>query len=332
MRKYTTTIFLLLFFISVYANEKPKVVATTTIIEDITKQLSGDKVEVISLVPVGGDPHLYDPVPQDAVKIANADLILKNGLTLEGWLNEFIENSGTKAQIFTVTEGVKPIESSAYANSPDPHAWMDASNGIIYAENIKKALIAIDGENTADYEAAFEVYKAKLEATGLQIKAMIDSIPADKRILITSHDAFQYYGRKYGLKLESILGTSTDAQAQTSDINRLYKVIKESKVPAIFIESTINPQTMKQIAKDTKIKIGGKLYADSLGAPDSEAGTYIGMLLWNTRNIANELLERVSETNTTKEEKSPNSWWLMLIIGILLLGGTFWMFRKMKGE
>jgi ABC-type Zn uptake system ZnuABC Zn-binding protein ZnuA len=333
MKKYTTTLLFAALTLFSWAADKPNIVATTTIIADITYQIAGDKVTITSLVPVGGDPHLYEPIPQDAIVISKADLILKNGLTLEGWLNEFIENSGTKAAVATVTEGIEPIQSSTYANSPDPHAWMDAENGIIYAENIKNALVKLDADHAAEYETAFEKYKESLVETENIIKNLIDSIPADKRILITSHDAFQYYGRKYGLQLESILGTSTDAEAQTSDINRLYSVIKKSGIPAIFIESTINPQTIQQIAKDTKVKIGGKLYADSLGDPESEGGTYTGMLITNTRNIANALRGIVNENDekaTSSKDSSSSNWIFVGIIAIILVGGAGFMFKKMS--
>ena len=235
--------------------------------------------------------------------------------------------------MITTTTGITPIQSSNYANSPDPHAWRDAANGIIYAENIKNALVEIDNENKAFYEANFEKYKKELEAVDQKIKDLIQSVPEDKRVLITSHDAFQYYGRKYGIRLESILGTSTDAEAQTSDINRLIKTIRESKVPAIFIESTINPQTMKQIAKDTKIKIGAKLHADSLGEPDSPSGTYTGMLVTNTENIVSGLLGQssIEEGTGNGENGGKGNTFFFIIFGVLLLGGAFFMFRKMNG-
>mgnify|MGYP000734179122 CR=1 FL=1 len=328
----TAVIFLSLFLANTSIASLPKIVATTTIIEDITNKIGGDKVDVVSLVPIGGDPHLYEPIPQDAITISKAQLILVNGLTLEGWLTEFIDNSGTKAIMINTTTGITPIQSSTYANSPDPHAWMDAENGIIYAENIKNALSEIDQENQAFYQANFDAYKKELETLDQKMKDLIQSIPDEKRVLITSHDAFQYYGRKYGIRLESILGTSTDSEAQTSDINRLYKVIRESKVPAIFIESTINPQTMKQIAKDTKVKIGAKLYADSLGEPDSPGGSYTGMLLTNTENIVNGLLGKSSiEVEGNDAENGGKSNIIFFIIfGVLLVGGAFVMFRKMN--
>ncbi len=319
---------------SLLASEKPKIIATTTIISSITNEIGGDLVDVESLVPVGGDPHLYEPIPQDAIKIVKADLILMNGLTLEGWLNEFIDNSGTKATVVNTTTGIEAITSDKYSNSPDPHAWMDAANGIIYAENIKNALVAQDKPNEETYTKNFELLKAKLEELDKEIAASILSIPEEKRVLITSHDAFKYYGRKYGLRMESILGTSTDAQAQTSDINRLYKVIKETGFPAIFIESTINPQTIKQIAKDTKVKVGGKLYADSLGEPNSPAGTYEGMLRENTQTIVNGLTGQsrsVEEEQSVDEEKKRGSGLpFILILSVVLLGGVWWMLRKVN--
>ena len=333
MKKYIIVFFFSVLTLSIWAVDKPNVVVTTTIIADITQQIAGDKITITSLVPVGGDPHLYEPIPQDAIVISKANLILKNGLTLEGWLNEFIENSGTKATAITVTEGIESILCSCYANSPDPHAWMDAENGVVYAENIKNALVKLDESHAAEYEANFEDYKKELIETEVIIKNLIDSIPIEKRVLITSHDAFQYYGRKYGLQLESILGTSTDAEAQTSDINRLYSVIKKSGVPAIFIESTINPRTIQQIAKDTKVKIGGKLYADSLGEPESEGGTYIGMLVANTRNISNALrgiTNEASKETVSEKNSSRTNWIFIIIIATLLIGGAGFMFKKMS--
>lgn len=315
------------------AQDKPLVVATTSILQDITQAIAGEHLEVRSLVPIGGDPHLYEPIPQDAVTITAADLILTNGLTLEGWLNEFIANSGTSARVVTTTEGITPIQSATYAGSPDPHAWMDAQNGITYARNIAAALIALDPDHTDAYNAALAAYVARLEEVDADIRAMIANIPEAQRVLITSHDAFQYFGRRYGLRLESILGTSTDAQAQTSDINRLYQVIKKQQVPAIFIESTINPQTMKQIAQDTKVSIGGKLFSDSLGPDDSPAATYIGMLLWNAKtimdalSIESDLADADDETRPTNNSRAR---WYLIITGLVLLigAGLLYTFSK----
>lgn len=315
------------------AQDKPLVVATTSILQDITQTIAGAHLDVRSLVPIGGDPHLYEPIPQDAITITDADLILTNGLTLEGWLNEFIANAGTSARVVVTTEGITPIQSATYASSPDPHAWMDAQNGITYARNIAAALIALDPDHADAYQMALDAYVARLEEVDADIRAMIANIPEAQRVLITSHDAFQYFGRRYGLRLESILGTSTDAQAQTSDINRLYQVIQKQQVPAIFIESTINPQTMKQIAQDTKVSIGGKLFSDSLGPEDSPAATYVGMLLWNAKTIMDALStenDLADATDETRPQGNSRTRWYLIITGLVLLigAGLLYTFSK----
>lgn len=316
-------IFLLSLFAGLHlpAQDRPIVVATASMIADMTENIAGGQVEVKSIVPIGGDPHLHEPTPKDAQLVNGADLILKNGLTFEGWLNELIENSGTKAKVVQVTEGIQPVESATYKNSADPHAWMDASLGLAYIKNIKDALSQLDPDNADIFEFNYGVYKKQLEDLDKLIMESIQSIPENKRILITSHDAFQYYGRRYGIQLEAVLGTSTDAEAQTSDIIRLNKIIKANKVPAVFIESTVNPKLLEQLAKDNKIEIGGQLYADSIGDKDSPAPSYIDMLLHNTKVIVAALTKEVIETDAASTDKKGANWILWGIIGVLLIGG-----------
>jgi ABC-type Zn uptake system ZnuABC Zn-binding protein ZnuA len=269
--------------------QKLQIVATASMIADMASQIGGDLIDVRCVVPIGGDPHIYDPTPGDVNMIAHADLILQNGLTFEGWLMELIENSGTGASIITVTEGIDAINSLLYQNASDPHAWMDASNGLIYIKNIRDALISLDPQNEPVYTQNHEKYAEHLRELDRYIMEKIASIPESKRILITSHDAFQYYGRRYGIRLESVLGTSTDAEVQTADIVRLNKIIKESGVPALFVESTINPKVLEQLAADNNLQIGGKLYSDSIGDEDSPAPTYYDMLKHNTDIIVSAL-------------------------------------------
>ena len=250
-------------------------------------------------MPIGGDPHKYNPRPSDVTRVSKADIVLVNGLTFEGWITELIENSGTKGTIVTLTDGVTPISSLDYANSNDPHAWMDAENALIYIKNILDVCAEYKPEAKESLQANYDKYKAELVALETEIKEKISTIPEEKRVLITSHDAFQYYGTKYGIKLEAIMGISTEAEAQTSDITRVSKVIKESKVPSVFVESTINPKMLKQIAKDNKVGIGGELFADSLDDPENPAGTYIGMLRYNTNTI----VEGLTKVPTMEDEK-----------------------------
>lgn len=337
----------LLLLSSIQVNAQ-KVVASTTITADIAQNIAGDVFEIVHIVPVGGDPHLYEPVPKDAQLIQKAELVLVNGLTLEGWLTEFIDNSGTKATVVTVTEGIKPITSQKY-NSPDPHAWMTAKNGVIYAKNIYEALSNYAPEHQAKFEKNFNNYKKQLEQLEILIFQEIQKIPEKQRVLITSHDAFQYFGRHYGVRLESILGTSTDAEAQTADVMRVQKVIKETGVPSVFIESTINPKLLQQIADDNDVEIGGELFSDSLGELGGNGETYLEMLRHNATTIsyalkgeesevlpedaenrgitskqANEKLEQANESNSM-------NYAMIGIIAALLLGGFGFMYKKMNG-
>ena len=316
MKKLYLLLSLLVFMYQInFAQEnKLKVVATTTFLADLAKNIAGDKAEVISLMPTGGDPHLYDPIPGDAKKIAEADVILRNGLTLEGWLDELIENSGTRANIYTLTEGIIPIQSVVYQDALDPHAWMDVKNGIIYTDNILKALTESQPEDQAYFESQHARYKGILLALDKEIKEQILKIPSGKRVLVTSHDAFRYYGNAYGLEVVSAMGTSTDAEPTLEDLAHLSEQVKEHDIPSIFIESTINPEIMEQRANDLGIKIGGKLFADSLGDEESGADTYVKMLRQNTRLIL-EGLTRLVGTRDAEEDYN----FLFVILGIFAL-------------
>ena len=311
------------------ATEKPKLLATASMISDIAQNIVGDKFEVTTIVPIGKDPHTYEPTPGDATMVAYADVIFKNDLTFEGWLLKLITNSGTKANVVKVTEGVDVIESLTYANSADPHAWMNASNGIIYAENIKNAMVKYDAANKDFYEKNFEAYRKKLQDLDQYIQEQIQTIPKQQRILITSHDAFQYYGRKYGIRLESILGTSTDAQAQTSDYTKVDKVIRESGVPAVFIESTVNPKMLQQLAESNDITIGGSLFSDSIGNKDSDAPSYLAMLKYNTDVIVKALSRKVQE-KVAEAPEGKNNILLYGILGVLFIGAFFFVYRSMN--
>ncbi len=312
-------------------NEKLNVIATASMISDMVEKIAGGNVELECIVPIGGDPHIYEATPQDARIIANADLIFRNGLTFEGWLNELIENAGSKATLVTVTEDIKPIESLIYQNATDPHAWMDANNGLKYITTIKNALIEVDPDHEAIYQSNYEQYYEEIEKLDQYIMNQVQKIPEERRILITSHDAFQYYGRRYGVRLESVLGTSTDADIQTSDIIRLNRVIRENGVPAVFIESTINPKILQQLASDNHIKIGGKLYADSIGDKDSPANSYVNMLRHNTDVIVMALSATADQEEDPNGKEGNSSAWLYGVIvmaALLIMALLIFRFSK----
>jgi len=313
--------------------QKPVVVSSASMFTDMVENIAGDLVETETIVPIGGDPHLHTPTPRDAKLVGRADLLLLNGLTFEGWINELVENSGTKAKTILITEGVEPISSDTYKNSTDPHAWMDLANGRIYIKNITNALKELDPSNAVIYESNYQSYDKKLEELDRYIFDKIKEIPEEKRILITSHDAFKYYGKRYGVKLEAIQGISTDSDVQTSDIKRVSYTINRYKVPALFVESTINPKLLKQIASDNDVKIGGKLYADSLGDKESAAATYLSMIRSNTNTIVEGLKGGAADRSdeVSLDDSNVGSNMIMYgIMGLLLLGGMLLLIKKLS--
>ncbi len=326
MRKTIFAAAICLTFNSLFAQEKKLVLSTASIFANMAENIAGGELEIKTIVPIGGDPHIYEPTPADAHLILKADLILKNSLTFEGWLDGLIENAGGQAEVVTITEGVSAIR-SVYKGSSDPHAWMAANNGLIYIENIKNALVELNPDNSEVYEFNYGVYRQQLEDMDAYIFEQIKKIPEQRRILITSHDAFQYYGKRYGIKLEAVIGISTEAQAQTSDIIRLGKVIKESGVPAVFIETTVNPKLLKQIASDNNVAIGGSLYSDSIGGKDSPAPSYLAMLKYNTDVIVSALTREVAELENPNEG---SSWWLWSLLALMLVGGFVVVWKKVS--
>jgi len=300
------------------AQDRLNVLASASMFADMAKNIIGNKHDVGLIVPVGGDPHLYEPTPGDAKKVAQADLILVNGLTFEGWITELIANSGTKAKSVILTEGLTPISSDQYKNSNDPHAWMNATNGLVYVKNIYNAIIKLDPLNATYYRKRYENYKTQLINLNTYISENVKSIPESNRYLITSHDAFAYYGQEYGIRVEAILGTSTDADAQTSDLMRVSKIIAENSIPSIFVESTVNPKLIEQIASAQKISIGGSLYADSLGKKGSPADTYLKMLKHNTDTIVKALKQKL-DTSEQVQSSGGMSWMIYALIAVALI-------------
>jgi ABC-type Zn uptake system ZnuABC Zn-binding protein ZnuA len=324
--------FLIVAALSISHGQKKTVVASASMMADMAENIGGDLIDVKYIVPRGQDPHLYKPTPSDVMMVQKADLLIVNGLTFEGWIAKLIANSGTAAETKTITQGIKPIQSSKYENSFDPHAWMDVSLVQIYIDNIRDALIKLIPEHKEVLEQNHKAYSMKLEELDAYIMKKMAEIPEGQRVLITSHDAFAYYGRRYGLQLEAIVGISTEAEVQSSDIIRVHKVIKERSVPAIFMESTINPKILQQIAKDNNIVIGGELYADSLGDKDSPAKTYLEMLKYNADTIFEGLTTaKAVNSEKTRENKGSN----FLAYSLLGLGFVIVMFfvvRKLNNN
>lgn len=330
--KICTILLIALSSIRIHAQDKPKVIASCSMISDMAENIVGDLMDVEMIVPIGGDPHIYDPTPSDARMVSTADIVFINGLTFEGWITDLISNAAPNVPVVTVTEGINPIQSEKYDNSADPHAWMDLKNGLQYVRNIKDALVALYPKYESLLETNYDKYVTEIKAADDYIQEQINLIPKDKRVLITSHDAFEYYGKRYGIQLEALMGISTNSDARTSDIIRVSRIIKEQKIPSIFIESTINPKLIKQIAEDSNITIGGELYADSLGEKDSEAGTYITMLKHNTDIIVQALaFGKTSETKIDGDDTTSNMI-LYGILGLILIGGMLFMILRLNAK
>jgi ABC-type Zn uptake system ZnuABC Zn-binding protein ZnuA len=325
MKKGIISCFLIIGLNGIISSQtKPLVVTSASIFADMATNISGGLVEVKSIVPIGGDPHIYEPTPGDAKLVADALIIFKNGLTFEGWMDELIEFSGTKGKIITITEGIEPISSEVYKNSTDPHAWMDPILGIIYLANIRDGLIELFPEYADIFSFNHDIFKQQLYDLHEYIESQVIKIPPEKRILITSHDAFRYYGKRYGIRVESVLGTSTDADVQTSDIRRLTEIIKKHQISAVFIETTVNPALLRQIARDQRVIIGGSLYSDSLGDINSPASTYLEMLKFNTDTMVYGLLM----DNPEMDETSGVSEWLFIFLGLVVVMVVFIFYKK----
>lgn len=323
--------FIFFVLISVSSFGQEKIVATASIMQDIVQNIAGSDIQVESIVPIGGDPHIYDPTPSDAALISQSKVIFINGLTFEGWLGKLIDNSGTSAEIVLMTKDIQPIESLKYKNSADPHAWMDVINAVKYAENAKDGLIRIYPEQKTEFEQNFKIYRDSLMELHEWVHNQIQRIPESHRYLVTSHDAFQYYGRQYGIELVALLGTTTDAEIQTSDVLRVNKIIKEKELPAIFIESTINPKLMKQLAQDNNVQIGGELFADSLSDKDGPASSYIKMIKHNTNTIVQALRSKnISDAKQTNDNSTKTLLYWLIPLLIMIFGLSIFFISRSK--
>ncbi|SEL20428.1 zinc/manganese transport system substrate-binding protein [Bosea lupini] len=277
-----------------FAQEKLPVVASFSILGDFVREIGGERVTVTTLVGPDGDAHVYSPTPADAKTVAGAKLVVVNGLKFEGWLTRLVKSSGTKATVATATTGITPLKMADDHGhghgGEDPHAWQSVANARLYVGNVRDALIAADPAGKATYEANAAAYQTKLDALEAEIKAAVARIPADRRKAITSHDAFGYFVKAYGIAFIAPQGVSTEAEASAKDVARIIRQIKAEKVPAVFLENITNPRLAEQIARESGAKIGGRLYSDALSAADGPAGTYIAMMKHNISQIEKALV------------------------------------------
>ncbi|MBR2688050.1 MAG: metal ABC transporter substrate-binding protein [Aquamicrobium sp.] len=285
--------------------EPLKVVASFSIIGDFAKNVGGDRVDVTTLVGPDGDAHVYEPSPADAVSMASAKLVLVNGLHFEGFLQRLVEASASKAAIVELTKGITPIDfkpefAEAEAaeggheghnhGSTDPHAFQSVVNAKVYVKNIADAFCNADSAGCDTYKANATAYTDKLDALDKEVREAIAAIPQEKRVVITSHDAFGYFEHEYGLTFLAPQGLSTESEPSAADVAKLVEQVKQDKAAAIFVENITNPRLIEQISVETGIKVGGTLYSDALSKADGPAPTYIDLMRNNIKQIKGAIL------------------------------------------
>lgn len=288
-------------------NDPLKAVATFSILADIVSNIGGNKVAVTTLVGPDADTHTYQPTPADARAISEAKLLVTNGLGLEGWLDRLKGAAKSGATIVVASSGIKPLtmeeeadEKATASGQPkpgkprrisDPHAWQSLSNGQIYVANIVKGLAASDPANAEFYKQNGAAYARQLAALDSKVKETLADVPKAKRRVITTHDAFQYYGKAYGIAFVAPLGISTENEPSAGDVAKLERQIKREKIKALFLENVTNGRLIGQIAKDTGAVVGPPLYSDALSKPDEPASTYIKMFEHNTATLKEGMLK-----------------------------------------
>jgi zinc/manganese transport system substrate-binding protein len=270
----------------VCAQQPLKVVASFSILGDFVKNVGGERVDVTTLVGPDSDVHVYAPAPDDARKIANARLLVVNGLGLEGWLPRLLQAAGGKALMVTATRGITPLRLGSDA---DPHAWQSVANARIYVANIRDALAATDPADADYFRKHAEDYLAKLDVLDREVRQAIMRIPENRRKVISTHDAFGYFASAYGIRFIAPLGVSTESDASARDIAGIIEQIRAEKIPAVFLERISDPRLMRRLSAETGAKVGGTLYSDSLTDEKGEAPTYIDMVRHNIRALTSAL-------------------------------------------
>ena len=281
------TIFALIIFTSMsVASAKIKVVSTFSILGDMVQNIGGKNIELTTLVGANGDGHVYEPSPADAKSIASADLVFVNGLGFEGWIDRLVKASGYKGKVIIATKGIKDLK---FEGELDPHAWQDLSNGRIYIKNIKDALIDADPKNSDLYKKNFIAYDKILESMDKSTKNRFSDIPKKNRKVITSHDAFLYFGRAYGIDFRSPVGVTTESEPSAGELAALITEMRKDGIKALFAENITDPRLIKQLAREVNAKIGGTLYSDALSDDSEPANTYINMFNYNVNELASVL-------------------------------------------
>jgi zinc/manganese transport system substrate-binding protein len=264
------------------APDQLRVVATITILGDMVEQVGAGRVALTTLIGPDGDAHAFEPTPGDVKALSAADLVVVNGLGLEGWLDRLIAASGYKGPVVVASDGVSPRQMEEEgATGVDPHAWQDLRNGHRYVANIEAALTAADPSNAGAYHQAAARYLSEIDAMDAEVRKTLGEVRPGQRKVVTSHDAFGYFGAAYGVEFEAPQGVSEDAEPSAADMKRLIDQIRREDIKVLFFENALSSRLIEQIARETGATIGGTLYADALSKPGGPADTYLKMFQHN---------------------------------------------------
>ena len=272
------------------AEGKVPVVASFSILADFVREVGGDRVEVSALVGPDADLHSFQPSPADARRLKEARLVVVNGLGLEGWMDRLVRSSGTKAAaVLTASTGVSPLKEGAqgghahdgHAHDVDPHAWQDVANAKLYVAKIRDGLVRIDPEGRPAYEANAARYLAQLDELDRDIRTGLAAIQPGRREVISTHEAFGYFTRAYGIAFTAPQGVSAGGEPSAADVARIIRQIRAKKIPAVFLENVSDGRLAARIAAEGGARLGGRLYSDALAAPGEPAASYIGMMRHN---------------------------------------------------
>ena len=284
---------LLLLSEAAMAEEKPVVVATFSILADLTQRVGGDHVQVVTLVGPDADAHVFEPGPRESQTLAGALLLIANGAGFEPWLQRLTAASGFDGVAVLATDGAKllPIEDhdaegEAHDHGAfDPHAFQDLANAQVYVANIAKGLSGIDPAHAGDYSANADALVAQMKALDQELKSAFAAIPEQRRRVLTSHDAFGYFGAAYGVAFIAVQGISTEAEPSAEDLAKIVRQARDGQVTAIFLENMADPRLAETVAQESGVKIGGALYADALSQPNGPAPDYLSMMRANARQL-----------------------------------------------
>ena len=273
------------------ATDRLRVVTTISILADMTRAVGGEHVDVTALIGPNADAHAFEPSPADAKALATAQLVVVNGLGLEGWIDRLAVASGYAGSVVTASAGVSPREMEEDGQEvTDPHAWQDLANGGLYARNIERGLAAADPAHAADYAANAAAYLQRINDTDSWVRAELAKVPAAQRSVVSSHDAFGYFARAYGITFVAAEGIAEDAEPSAADLRKLIDQVRAQHIKVLFFENALSPRLVEQIGRETGAMVGGTLYADALSPPGGPADTYLGMFAHNVPLLRDAML------------------------------------------